>query len=234
MAFLNETGLEHLWAHIVQKLGNKNTVGADITLDQLVAGTINTTIPTSLLPSYVDDVIEYDTFNSFPVEGEVSKIYIAIDTNKTYRWSGTGYTEISASLALGETNATAFRGDQGKEAYDHKYTKGNPHETSLSDLGVTVSSSEINYLSGITSNIKNQLTSINSQLVSMSGATASTAGTTGFVPAPAAGDNLRFLRGDGSWADASQIYVQKTEPAGVGEGTLWVDTSGTTSLIVEE
>ena len=36
----------------------------------------------------------------------------------------------------------------------------------------------------------------------MTGAGASTAGEKGMVPAPAAGDNTKFLRGDGTWASA--------------------------------
>jgi hypothetical protein len=75
-------------------------------------------VPSSQLPSYVDDVLEYDNLASFPVSGETSKIYVAKDTNITYRWSGSAYVEISASLALGNTSSTAFRGDLGKEAYD--------------------------------------------------------------------------------------------------------------------
>jgi len=76
-------------------------------------------VPTSQLPSYVDDVLEYASQSDFPATGETGKIYIALDTNKTYRWSGTTYVEISASLALGETSSTAYRGDRGKVAYDH-------------------------------------------------------------------------------------------------------------------
>ena len=75
-------------------------------------------VPTSQLPSYVDDVLEYDRQSSFPTEGETGKIYIAKDTNKTYRWSGSGYVEISASLALGETSSTAYAGDKGKANAD--------------------------------------------------------------------------------------------------------------------
>lgn len=74
----------------------------------------NGRVPSSQLPSYVDDVIEADTLTAFPETGESGKIYIAKDTNKTYRWSGTDYTEISASLALGETSSTAYAGDKGK------------------------------------------------------------------------------------------------------------------------
>lgn len=76
-------------------------------------------VPSAQLPSYVDDVLEYADFASFPVTGESGKIYVALDVNKTYRWSGTVYVEISESLALGETSATAYRGDRGKTAYDH-------------------------------------------------------------------------------------------------------------------
>ena len=102
-------------------------------------------VPSSQLPSYVDDVLEYDNQKSFPKTGEAGKIYIAKDTNLTYRWSGTQYVEISASLALGETSSTAFRGDWGKIAYDHsQLTSGNPHNVSLTDLGVTATAEEIN------------------------------------------------------------------------------------------
>lgn len=54
-------------------------------------------IPAAQLPSYVDDVLEYADSGSFPATGEAGKIYIALNTNKTYRWGGGAYTEISAS-----------------------------------------------------------------------------------------------------------------------------------------
>ncbi len=71
-------------------------------------------VPTSQLPSYVDDVLEYENKAAFPATGEEGKIYVAKDTNLTFRWSGSSYVEISASLALGETNSTAYAGDKGK------------------------------------------------------------------------------------------------------------------------
>lgn len=97
-------------------------------------------VPTAQLPSYVDDVLEFDNKSVFPATGESGKIYIAKDTNKTYRWSGTAYIEISASLTLGETSATAYRGDRGKIAYDHSLKSGNPHGTTASDVGAAPSS----------------------------------------------------------------------------------------------
>ena len=79
-------------------------------------------VPSSQLPSYVDDVIEGYYYNSKfykeeshknEITGESGKIYTDLGNNKTYRWSGTTYTEISASLALGETSSTAYPGNKG-------------------------------------------------------------------------------------------------------------------------
>lgn len=134
-------------------------------------------VPSSQLPSYVDDVLEFDTIDPsawdewvggesyavgdlvkitnggtvtgyvcevanssatfdptewreatvFPLIGESGKIYVATDTNKSYRWNGTTYITISSDLALGETEKTAYRGDRGKAAYDHSQAKGNEY-----------------------------------------------------------------------------------------------------------
>lgn len=54
-------------------------------------------VPASQLPSYVDDVLEYADVASLPGTGETAKIYVTLDTNKTYRWSGSAYVEISPS-----------------------------------------------------------------------------------------------------------------------------------------
>ena len=75
-------------------------------------------ISANYLPSYVDDVLEYDNLAAFPAVGETGKIYVTKDTNLTYRWTGTQYVEISKSLALGETADTAYAGSKGKENRD--------------------------------------------------------------------------------------------------------------------
>lgn len=83
----------------------------------------NGVIPSSQLPSYVDDVIEgfIRGISFFTKEGiiitvpEAGKIYLDIETNKSYRWSGSSYVEIASSIALGETSATAYAGDKGKK-----------------------------------------------------------------------------------------------------------------------
>ena len=70
-------------------------------------------IPSQYLPSYVDDVLEYASKSAFPESGEAGKIYVALDTNLTYRWGGSSYVEISPSLALGHTSSTAYPGNEG-------------------------------------------------------------------------------------------------------------------------
>ena len=95
-------------------------------------------VPSSQLPSYVDDVLEYANLAAFPVTGTTATIYLALDTNLTYRWGGSSYIEISPSLALGETSSSAYRGDRGKIAYDHsQLTSGNPHNVTKSDVGLS-------------------------------------------------------------------------------------------------
>ena len=89
-------------------------------------------VPSTQLPSYVDDVMEYANMSSFPLTGESGKIYVAVDENKTYRWSGSTYVEIGGGgVALGETSATAYRGDRGKIAYDHAMAKGSANTIGL-------------------------------------------------------------------------------------------------------
>lgn len=133
-------------------LGDKN--GNDITATYMLAnlrGAANgvcplggdSKIPNAYLPSYVDDVEEYNSLSNFPSKGEAGKIYVAKDTNKTYRWSGTQYTEISASLAIGETTGTAYDGGKGKDLADRfkivedNYVKSYV-ETSGSQITTTV------------------------------------------------------------------------------------------------
>lgn len=99
------------------------------------ADLVNGVIPASQLPSYVDDVLDFASINDFPAIGDAGKIYIDDSTNKTYRWGGSSYVEISdGGVALGETASTAYRGDRGKIAYDHSQTQGNPHNTIASEI----------------------------------------------------------------------------------------------------
>ena len=115
-------------------------------------------VPAAQLPSYVDDVVDAyvrtegtalseDWLSDESAEGaaltpEDGKIYVIVSEgeyqNKTYRWSGTTYVEISASLALGTTASTAFPGDKGNQIYNAtingKNVRDNPSLT-YTDVG---------------------------------------------------------------------------------------------------
>lgn len=194
----------------------------------------NGKVPSSQLPSYVDDVIEGNGTSAFPTEGETGKIYVDTSTNKTYRWGGSAYTEISASLALGTTSSTAYRGDLGASAYAHAVTnKGSAFSSGL----YKITTNSEGHVTAATAVVKSDITALGipsqdttytlaglmgssaigsstgpiywtgskfattSALYSVMGAaTASAAGTQGYVPAPAAGKQNSFLRGDGTWA----------------------------------
>lgn len=101
-------------------------------------------VPSSQLPSFVDDVIEVDSYSSLLATGEAGKIYVTKDNNKTYRWGGSSYVEISSSLALGETATTAYRGDRGKTAYDHSQTTHAPTNAERNTIvGVKVNGTDL-------------------------------------------------------------------------------------------
>ena len=192
----------------------------------------NGKVPSSQLPSYVDDVLEFDKFSSFPVDGETGKIYIAKDTNLTYRWSGTAYVEISASLALGETEATAYRGDRGKIAYDHSQSTharvdATAVASSTTNGNITINGAETTVYSHPTYTSKTsglyKITVDTTGHVSVTAAVTKDdltgiidsfgIGSTGLVPAPAAGDNTKFLRGDGTWNTINIIDTKNTAGA---------------------
>lgn len=96
-------------------------------------------IPSSHLPSYVDDIIEgyfnsndnlfyesydsaTDTYSSL-ISGESGKIYVSLNNNLSYRWSGSVFTEVSKSLTIGETQNTAFAGNRGVALEQGKLNK---------------------------------------------------------------------------------------------------------------
>ena len=144
---------------------------------------VNGKVPSSQLPSYVDDVEEYSSVSAFPAAGESGKVYVAQDTNVTYRWSGTEYVVIGSDLALGETASTAYRGDRGAAAYAAAVTNVESAPSSGSSNLIT------------SGGVYDALPDV------MTGATSSAAGASGLVPAPASGDDTKYLKGDGSWGE---------------------------------
>ena len=177
------------------------TLGVD-RLPAIPATKLTGTIAAANLPAYVDDVLEFANKTAFPSTGESGKIYVAQDINKTYRWGGTAYVEISPSLALGTTSSTAFRGDYGNTAYQHAVAKGSAFAHGMYKI-TTNSAGHVTAAQAIT---KSDITALGipaqdtNTWIAMKGASASAAGGAGYVPAPTTGQQNLFLRGDGTWA----------------------------------
>lgn len=103
----NQIGLSNVTNDLQVKRAEMGVANGVATLDD------TGTVPSSQLPSYVDEILEFQEKDSFPETGESGKIYVELTSNLTYRWSGTQYVEISPSIGLGETSSTAYAGDKG-------------------------------------------------------------------------------------------------------------------------
>ena len=106
----------------------------------------NGKVPSSQLPSYVDDVVEgyydsvtdrfyeEDTFTTVipPTDG---KSWVDISTNKSYRWTGSVYVRVDEGVQLGTTHSTAAYGDEGATAYAHSQSDHSTIAPAFSEAG---------------------------------------------------------------------------------------------------
>lgn len=121
------TSTDSSYKYAVPGNWTSNPMNVASALDQLAANKIATSqkgaangvaplnasskIDSTYLPAYVDDVLEYANLASFPVTGSTGIIYVALNTNLCYRWSGSAYIEISPAPVTsvnGQTNAVSL------------------------------------------------------------------------------------------------------------------------------
>lgn len=234
----------------------KGTANGVSTLDA------NGLVPASQLPSYVDDVIEgYYNLSKFyktkttsdsgttysnEITGESGKIYVDLNTNKTYRWSGTAFIVISDTITLGTTSSTAFRGDYGNTAYTHsQVTSGNPHKVTKADVGLgnvdntADANKSVKYATSAGS--ATNATKVNNHTVEAdvpSGAkftdtntwTKVSTTTDGYI-GKLSGSTSQFLRGDGTWASTPNTTYTLTQDANNGHKITLTPSSGTAQTI---
>lgn len=105
-------------------------------------------VPSGQLPSFVDDVLEYSSQANFPTTGESGKIYVALDTGKTYRWGSSSYTEISSgdvNSVNGQTGVVVLDTDDVSEG------TGNLYFTDSRAQGAISVSGDLTYSNGVIS-----------------------------------------------------------------------------------
>lgn len=191
-------------------------------------------VPSTQLPSYVDDVLEYTNLAAFPATGTAGKIFVALDTNKTYRWSGSAYIEISASP--GSTDAVTegsvnlyFTNARARAAIS-----ATQNLTYNSTTGVLTGPDLSGYLTSSTASTTYQAKDADLTAI------AALAGTTGFLKKTAAdtwtldtstyltGNQSISLSGDATGSGATSIAVTLAN-SGVTAGTyskVTVDAKG--------
>lgn len=126
---------------------NKNQIGKANGLATLGS---DGKVPSSQLPSYVDDVLEYTNKSSFPSTGESGKIYVDASTAKAYRWSGTTYVEIAAATIHKYSTTLSGNGSTKEFTVNHSlgtrdvvvnlYENTSPYQQVWADVKMTSTS----------------------------------------------------------------------------------------------
>lgn len=96
---------EPIWTTDTKKLyiGDGMTAGGVVVDTNQITLDGNGKIPASFLPSFVDDVLEAANQAALPATGTAGVLYVTLDTNKVWRWSGTAYIEISPTAGNADT-----------------------------------------------------------------------------------------------------------------------------------
>lgn len=220
------------------------------------ASAITGVIAAANLPSFVDDVLEgylssgkfYKSYDSSTktysdeYTGETGKIYVDLSNNKTYRWSGSAYTVISETLALGETSSTAYRGDYGKVAYDHAAAHGSAFASGL----YKIQTNSAGHVTGATAVAKTDITALGIPAQDTVYTHPTTSGNK-HIPSGGASGNVLVWASDGTatWGVAADTKYAagsglslngtvfsnsgvRSVATGTANGTIAVDTNGTT------
>lgn len=195
-------------------------------------------VPSGQLPSYVDDVVEAENLTGLNglATKESGKIYVAKDTNKTYRWSGSDFVEISSSLALGETSSTAYAGDKGKALrtdFDtHASNENNPHNVTKAQLGLD----KVNNTSDANKPISNATQIALNQKASKQELSQTKADIVGQLGTKASIDALNTTNGNvsrnfGQLNLIKQILTWDLTGATNSNATSWTSTTATTQIV---
>ena len=154
------------------------------------------------MPSYVDDVVEVANYAALPATGETGKIYITLDTNFMYRWSGSTYIEIKDSSAVwGAITGTLSSQTDLQTALDAKQDDLNGTGF-VKASGTTITYDNTTYYpasnpNGYTANV-GTVTSVAMSVPSAFSVSGSPITSSGTLAVTATGDTTQYIAGDGS------------------------------------
>jgi hypothetical protein len=193
-------------------------------------------VPASQLPSYVDSVQEYANLAAFPTTGTTGKIYVTLDTNKTYRWSGTVYVQIANSttdwggLTGKPTSVAGFGIVDAVDLTSAQSVSGAKTFTGAVTFGGAITATDAQFTlkddadpTKLAKFDLSTLTAGTSRTLALPDADGTLALNTVFAPVsdglvPASGGgSTNFLRADGTWA---------SPPVGSGGGGSYASLSG--------
>jgi hypothetical protein len=177
----------------------------------------------------VDDVIEVASFSALPSTGETGKIYITLDTNKIYRWSGSVYVEISSSTAVwGGITGTLSAQTDLQTALDAKQDDLNGTGF-VKASGTTISYDNTTYYpasnpNGYTTNT-GTVTSVALTVPSAFSVSGSPITSSGTLAITGAGTTAQYIRGDGTLATLPSVsgfvpYTGATGNVDLGTHTI--------------
>ena len=138
--------------------GSDNIVVTGDSSADTITISLTGTLPSSMIPGSVDEIIEGYYYNSkfykesahtTEITGESGKIYVDLSSNKTYRWSGSAFVEISASLALGTTASTAAKGNHTHKIASHSHTLTGAPYTPAGGVTVTPNTTTVNSITAV-------------------------------------------------------------------------------------
>ena len=216
-----------------QKFGKDITAGAGLELssarvlghsNSVVAGTIGNTEASS--GSVV--TVPYATFDA---QGHITG---KGTRNHTIPAMGGATASAAGSAGLVPAPASGYngrflRGDGTWAVISPSSLGVKPVQTAVADP--TASGTGVTFIDTISQNENGVITPHKRTVRTMGAATASAAGTTGLVPAPAAGSQGRFLRGDGTWQElslsslgAKPLQTAKSSPSARGYAAAYIDT----------
>lgn len=197
-------------------------------------------VPSSQLPSYVDDVEEYANFAALPVTGETGKIYILATpytsggvTSSQFRWSGSAYAPIIASpgstdsVTEGSTNLyfTAARAIgsilTGFTAGAGTVSATDTILQAIQKIVGNIAGLVLNTLAGSETDKAPSVASVNTAL----GGKANTSHTHAISDVTGLQTALDGKLDDSQFSGLSKITVGTSAPGSPSTGDLWVDTN---------